>query len=103
MTAGPPRPMCFAAMPFGRKAAPDDAALVVEFNQVWLALERILTGAGYETQRADLETSGGFVHRAMYERLLVAELVVADVAFGNPNVAYEVGVRPGAGPARPVR
>ena len=36
----------------------------------------------------------------MYERLLVAEYVVADLTFSNPNVTYEVGVRHGA-TARP--
>jgi len=46
-------------------------------------------GAGYEPQRADLETSGGFIHRAMYERLLVAELVIRRRFLREPNVAYE--------------
>src|SRR5687768_18280006 len=32
----------------------------------------------------------------MYERLMVAEYVVADLTFSNANVAYEVGIRHGA-------
>src|SRR5262249_17733171 len=44
---------------------------------------------------ADFEPYGGFVHQAMFERLLVAEYVLVDVTFWNPNVMYEVGVRHG--------
>jgi hypothetical protein len=102
MTASPPRPMCFVAMPFRKRADPRDPQLIIDFDQVFSVLEEIGKGAGYQTDRADLEHSGGLIHRAMYERLLVAELVIADISFGNPNVAYEVGVRHGTGRARTV-
>lgn len=32
----------------------------------------------------------------MYERLLVAEYLVADLTMANPNVTYEVGIRHGS-------
>jgi tetratricopeptide (TPR) repeat protein len=51
---------------------------------------------GLECIRADFETTGGFIHRPMYERLLVAEYVVADVTLATANVMYEVGVRHGS-------
>lgn len=102
MTASPPRPMCFVAMPFRKRADPRDPQLIIDFDQVFSVLKAIGEGAGYQTDRADLEQSGGMIHRAMYERLLVAELVIADISFGNPNVAYEVGVRHGTGRAHTI-
>lgn len=92
----PPRPLCFIASPFGTKASPTQPGSVVHFDEVWRGLKPILTAAGLEPVRADEELIGGFIHRPMYERLVVAEYVVADLTFSNANVAYEVGIRHGA-------
>ena len=43
--------------------------------------------------RADEERVGGFVHLAMFERLLLAEIVLADLTLASPNVMYELGIR----------
>jgi len=94
--SAPPKPMCFVAMPFGRKAAYDRSACTVDFDKVYKFIEKAVRGAGMECIRADFEPGGGFIHRPMFERLLVAEYVVADLTMSNPNVAYEVGVRHGA-------
>jgi tetratricopeptide (TPR) repeat protein len=88
--------MCFVAMPFGRKAPPGKRKPLIDFDQVYRVAEKAILDANIECVRADFEASGGFIHRPMYERLLVAEYVVADLTLGNPNVAYEVGVRHGA-------
>src|SRR4051795_4424179 len=53
---------------------------------------------GVDVIRADQETLGGFAVKPMYERLLLAEIVVADLTFSNANVAYELGVRHAARP-----
>lgn len=92
----PPRPMCFVAMPFGQKAPPGKRKPVIDFDRLYDRLKSIIEDAELEPVRADFEPLGGFVHRPMYERLLVAEYVVVDLTFGNPNVAYELGVRHGA-------
>lgn len=68
----------------------------VQFDDVYDAIRNAVEAAGLECIRADYEEGGGFIHRAMYERLLVAEYVVADLTLANANVAYEVGVRHGA-------
>ena len=61
-----------------------------------VAIEKV----GLECHRADFNPSGGFIHRSMFEALLVAEYVVADLTFANANVAYEVGLRHGANAGR---
>lgn len=92
-----PRPMCFLAMPFGRKAPPGRDIPVIDFDRIRTFMERAVKKNQLECIRADFEQLGGFIHRPMFERLMVAEYVVADLTFANPNVAYEVGVRHGSG------
>jgi hypothetical protein len=90
------RPLCFVAMPFGRKAPPGKRAPLIDFDRVYRAICDGVEAAGLECVRADFEKSGGLIQRPMFERLLVAEFVVADLTLANPNVLYEVGVRHGA-------
>jgi hypothetical protein len=83
-------------MPFGRKAPPGKRKPLIDFDKVHQHLAAGARRAGLESVRADFEPGGGFIHKPMFERLLVAEYVVADVTWSNPNVLYEVGVRHGA-------
>ena len=43
--------------------------------------------------RADEEIRAGDIKTDMFQELLVADLVVADLTIDNPNVWYELGVR----------
>ena len=83
-------------MPFGRKTPLGREEPVIDFDVVFSHVERAVIAEGLECIRADFELDGGFIHKPMYERLLIAEYVVADLTFANPNVAYQVGVRHGA-------
>ena len=49
--------------------------------------------AGVECIRADEITHAGVIDVPMYERILAADLVVADISTGNRNAIYELGVR----------
>jgi hypothetical protein len=49
--------------------------------------------AGYECQRADEIQHSGNINIPMYQQLLTADVVVADVSTYNPNAFYELGVR----------
>jgi hypothetical protein len=90
------RPMCFIAMPFGKRAAAGKKKPLINFDKVHTCLAAGAEAAGLEPIRADFEPGGGFIHKPMLERLLVAEYVIADLTLSNPNVLYEVGVRHGA-------
>jgi len=87
--------MCFVAMPFGTRSPPGKRTPVLAFDAVNRVINAAVEAERLECIRADFELAGGFVHRPMFERLLVAEYVVADLTFANPNVAYELGVRHG--------
>ncbi|MDX6636177.1 MAG: hypothetical protein QOF06_2380 [Solirubrobacterales bacterium] len=94
----PAKPLLFVAMPFGVKGEPS-AHLKVDFDALYATCVRpAAEEAGLAVIRADEEMLGGFIHRPMYERLLLAEVVVADLTFANPNVFYELGVRHAARP-----
>lgn|GEM_PF-4167377 len=94
----PSKPLLFAAMPFGRKDEPGGAR-AVNFDALYdECIKPAAAAADVEVIRADEETLGGIIHRPMYERLLLAEIVVADLTFANANVFYELGVRHAARP-----
>jgi hypothetical protein len=46
-----------------------------------------------EVFRADEEERPGDIRTDMFQELLLADLVVADLTLDNPNVWYELGVR----------
>lgn len=85
-------PLCFVAMPFGVK--PDGRGGSVDFDAVYQhLLAPAIREAGLEPLRADQELVGGIIHKPMFERLVLADYVVADLTTANANVYYELGVR----------
>ncbi len=79
-------------MPFGVKPGHDGAP--IDFDRVYAELIRpALEDAGCEVFRADEEPRAGDIRTDMFQELLVADLVVADLTLDNPNVWYELGVR----------
>lgn len=92
------RPLLFVAMPFGKKLDPS-ARVELDFDDVYeRAIRPAAENAELDVVRADEEVHGGLIHVGMYERLLLAEIVVADLTLSNPNVFYELGVRHAAKP-----
>jgi tetratricopeptide (TPR) repeat protein len=77
----------FVAMPYGVKEG-------VDFNEVYRQLIKpALADAGFSVFRADEEQRAGSISTDMFQELLLADLVVADLSIDNPNVWYELGVR----------
>jgi hypothetical protein len=84
----------FVVMPFGKKMGPD--GVEIDFDAVFKdLLEPAITAAGLMPHRADADRRGGSIHLDMFQDLLLAEFVVADLTIDNPNVWYEIGVRHG--------
>jgi tetratricopeptide (TPR) repeat protein len=82
----------FVITPFGEKKAPDGTA--IDFDAVYRDLfAPAITAAGLVPHRADADRRGGSIHLDMFQDLLLAEFVVADLTLDNPNVWYEIGVR----------
>jgi len=82
----------FVIMPFGKKSAADGT--MIDFDTVYKELlAPAVTAAALAPHRADADRRGGSIHADMFQDLLLAEFVVADLAIDNPNVWYELGVR----------
>ncbi|PTL39090.1 TRAFs-binding domain-containing protein [Alkalicoccus saliphilus] len=94
----PLKPLTFIAMPFGKKK---DNRVTIDFNDIYNnAIVPAIKNNPRELDyiRADEETRGGFIHGPMYERLLLSDIVIADLTLANPNVFYELGIRHTARP-----
>lgn len=79
-------------MPYGKKARADGT--IVDFDRVYSEyIAPAIEKAGMRPFRADEEQQAGDIREDMFQELLVADLVVADLTIDNPNVWYELGVR----------
>jgi hypothetical protein len=85
--------VCFVLMPFGLKRDPAGGP-DIDFNRVYReGIEPAIVAAGIRPVRADEEVEGGFIHKPLFERLLLSDFAIADLTTANPNVFYELGVR----------
>lgn len=86
------RPLCFVLMPFGQKPTGDGR--LVNFDVVYEKLIKpAVISADLDPLRADEEITGGIIHKAMFERLVLCDYAVADLTTANANVFYELGIR----------
>ena len=82
----------FVIMPYGIKPRPDGK--MVNFDEIYNTLIKpVLEEQGFEPFRADEETVSGDIHTDMFQELLLADVVIADLSIHNANVFYELGVR----------
>jgi hypothetical protein len=84
---------CFVVMGFGRKADyPTGRMLDLDKSYKYI-IKPAAEAAGYECIRADEIQHSGNINVPMYEQLLNADIVIADVSTYNANAFYELGVR----------
>lgn len=86
------RPHAFVVMPFGKKKGGDGSPY--DFNVIYQTLIKpALELAGFESFRADEATASGDILTDMFQELLLADLVIADLSIDNANAFYELGIR----------
>ncbi len=86
------RAVCFVIMPFGRK--PDGVGRMIDFDRIYAEIiGPAVDAAALAVVRADEEKGAGFIHKLMYERILLSEFAIADLTILNANVYYELGIR----------
>ena len=85
-------PHAFVIMPFGKKKGADGSPY--DFNAIYTQLIKpALEMAGFESFRADEETTSGDILTDMFQELLLADLCLVDMSIDNANVFYELGIR----------
>lgn len=88
------RPLqCFVVMGFGRKtdlATGRQLDLDKSYRNI---IKPVVESRGIRCVRADEIRHSGQIDLPMYEQLLNADLVIADLSTANPNALYELGIR----------
>jgi len=85
--------LCFVIMGFGKKTD-YETGRTLDLNATYREIIKpAAVAAGLRCVRADEVSHSGLIDLPMYEMLLRADLVVADISTGNANALYELGVR----------
>jgi Tetratricopeptide Repeats-Sensor len=84
---------CFVVMGFGKKTD-FETGRVLDLDQSYINLIKpAVEAADLKCIRADEIVHSGLIDVPMYEQLLKADVVVADISTSNRNAVYELGVR----------
>src|SRR2546423_12831779 len=84
---------CFVVMGFGKKTD-FETGRVLDLDQSYTNLIKpAVESAGLKCIRADEIVHSGLIDLPMYQLLLKADVVVADLSTSNRNAIYELGVR----------
>src|SRR5215475_3921353 len=83
---------CFVIQGFNKK---QDFATgrVLDLDASYDVIKEAVQEAGLECARADEIRHSGTIDKPMFEQILAADLVIADLSTSNVNAAYELGVR----------
>ena len=86
-------PTCFVVMGFGIKTDYQSGRKLDLDKSYQNLIKPAVEAAGLQCIRADEIVHAGIIDVPMYELLLTADVVVADVSTMNANAFYELGVR----------
>ena len=90
---GDTRQVCFVIMGFGKKTD-FESGRTLDLDATYDAIIKpAVTDQGLRCIRADEIMHSGVIDTPMFEMLLRADLVIADISTGNVNAVYELGVR----------
>ncbi len=89
----PDKKTCFVVMGFGKKTDYQTGRVLDLDKSYKNIIKPAAEAAGLDCKRADEIVHSGTIDVPMYEQLLSADVVVADVSTYNPNAFYELGVR----------
>ena len=84
---------CFAVMGFGKKTDFETGRVLDVDKSYKYMIKPAVEAAGLKCIRADEIVHSGLIDVPMYEQLLNADVVVADLSTSNKNAFYELGVR----------
>jgi len=89
----------FIAMPYGLREDRLDhynekaEKILLNFDEIWQGVIQPAIPDTFTYKRADELRQPGIIDKLYIEWLFNADVVIADLTFGNPNVYYELGMR----------
>ncbi len=83
---------CFVVQGFGKKTD-YRTGRALDLDASYEVIREAVEAAGLECIRADEIAHSGLIDKPMYEEILNADLVIADLSTSNVNAVYELGVR----------
>jgi len=86
------RKMCFVVQGFGEKTD-YRTGRKLDLDASYDVIKEAVENAGLKCIRADEIQHSQIIDKPMYESILNADLVIADLSTSNINAAYELGVR----------
>ncbi|MBR1121612.1 DUF4071 domain-containing protein [Bradyrhizobium lablabi] len=95
---------CFVIMGFGEKTDfQSNPQRVLNLNKTYAnIIKPAVIQAGHDCVRADEIIHSTVIDKPMYDNLLSADLVIADLSTANVNAVYELGVRHALRPHRTI-
>lgn len=84
---------CFVVMGFGKKTDYVTGRQLDLDKSYQLLIKPVVTAKGITCIRADEINHSGVIDVLMYQELLTADVVIADLSTANLNAIYELGVR----------
>ncbi len=86
---------CFVIMGFGKKTDYSSEPRTLDLDATYEAIIKPAVEAcrDLECIRADKVLHSGIIDKPMYDMLLNADIVIADISTANANALYELGVR----------
>jgi Flp pilus assembly protein TadD len=85
-------------MPFGVKTRRDGAT--IDFDALYAhAIRPAAEGLGLAVRRADSLETRGVIHKAIFDAVLSADVMIADISLSAANAIYELGIRHTARPS----
>lgn len=84
---------CFVVMGFGTKTDFESGRTLDLDKSYRNLIKPAVEAAGYACVRADEIVHSGLIDVPMYQQLLAADIVVADLSTSNKNAFYELGIR----------
>ncbi|HWE35929.1 MAG TPA: TRAFs-binding domain-containing protein [Isosphaeraceae bacterium] len=90
---------CFVVMGFGTKTDLATGRKIDLDKSYSYLIKPVVERQGLVCVRADEITHSGTIDVPMYEELLTADLVIADISTANANAIYELGIRHALRPA----
>jgi len=84
---------CFVVMGFGFKIDYATGRKLDLDKAYRLLIKPVVEEKGVTCVRADEIKHSGSIDKVMYQELLTADVVIADLSTANPNALYELGIR----------